>query len=458
MIAVQKRQRRHQVYRFGKSLFMDLCLLFGDGNAAHIFTATHRSIIENFVLPHIEYSEGNLVLVVDDSIYISGDPAQVEEYNRRYRYALETLGMEGKNHDEELRKTFHPSTKGEVLGYWLDTTQGTWTIAEGKIADILRQTDQTACEGRNHGPSRMKLKQFQRIQGKMADLAKLNPFIKARNMVISRELAAAVKAHNTENDWAETRQTECCRLSARAKTDLLVLRAVVARLRQHPLPLYDPRHWNPITAEVTIFCDASGDTGRKAYLGLLVTEGPLSESDLALAYPIPRCFLEASDEKGPNKNNTMLLELLAILTVLVEWGPLLRGRTVICVTDSLNLNIIMRNGRSPKGSNTCLALQAFYELAAEVETSISVQWKRRRSCTWTRAADDLSHADFHKLPFDQMSNPVCKTLSLPEPIGATLGRATFSQTEGFPDLRRRIQQDWKRKGWCKGLWQHDEFF
>ena len=92
MIAVQKPQRRYQVYRFGNAYFMDLCLLFGDGNAAHIFTATHRAIIENFVFPHITGAENNLVLVVDDSVYISGDPAQVEEYNKRYRYVLNKLG------------------------------------------------------------------------------------------------------------------------------------------------------------------------------------------------------------------------------------------------------------------------------------------------------------------------------------------------------------------------------
>ena len=451
MIAVQKPQRRYQVYRFGNAYFMDLCLLFGDGNAAHIFTATHRAIIENFVFPHITGAENNLVLVVDDSVYISGDPAQVEEYNKRYRYVLNKLGLEVKGHDEELRKTFHPSTKGEVLGYWIDTVQSIWTVAEGKIADILRQIDQATDQ-------HMTLKQFQRVQGKLADLAKLSPLIKARNMVISRELAEASKQYGAENEWNEQLQTKGCRLTERAKLDLTFLRALVAKLRQHPQPLTDPRPFCPISAEITVFCDASGDTTREAYLGLLVNESPINPMDLALSYRLPRSFLEAWDEKGPNKNNTMLLELLCPITLLVEWGPLLRGRTVIFITDSLNLAILVEKGRVPKGANTCFALQALYELAQQMGIRMSIQWRRRKSCTWTTAADDLSHADFHKLPFHLMNNTKYQIMELPKPIQRTLDEATEDKTTGFPDLRRLIQQDWKRKGWCKEMWLHDKFF
>ena len=451
MIAVQKPQRRYQVYRFGNAYFMDLCLLFGDGNAAHIFTATHRAIIENFVFPHITGAENNLVLVVDDSVYISGDPAQVEEYNKRYRYVLNKLGLEVKGHDEELRKTFHPSTKGEVLGYWIDTVQSIWTVAEGKIADILRQIDQATDQ-------HMTLKQFQRVQGKLADLAKLSPLIKARNMVISRELAEASKQYGAENEWNEQLQTKGCRLTERAKLDLTFLRALVAKLRQHPQPLIDPRPFCPISAEITVFCDASGDTAREAYLGLLVNESPINPMDLALSYRLPRSFLEAWDEKGPNKNNTMLLELLCPITLLVEWGPLLRGRTVIFITDSLNLAILVEKGRVPKGANTCFALQALYELAQQMGIRMSIQWRRRKSCTWTTAADDLSHADFHKLPFHLMNNTKYQIMELPKPIQRTLDEATEDKTTGFPDLRRLIQQDWKRKGWCKEMWLHDRFF
>ena len=229
-------------------------------------------------------------------------------------------------------------------------------------------------------------------------------------------------------------------------------------IRDSPQPLTDPRPFCPISAEITVFCDASGDTSREAYLGLLVNESPINPMDLALSYRLPRSFLEAWDEKGPNKNNTMLLELLCPITLLVEWGPLLRGRTVIFITDSLNLAILVEKGRVPKGANTCFALQALYELAQQMSIRMSIQWRRRKSCTWTTAADDLSHADFHKLPFHLMNNTKYQIMELPKPIQRTLDEATEDKTTGFPDLRRLIQQDWKRKGWCKEMWLHDKFF
>ena len=113
LIAIQKEQRRFQVYRFGKALFMDLCLLFGDCTAAHIFTGktqpralvdlfantnitpgTHRAIIENFVLPHIRGHRKNLILVVDDSVFVAGNLQWVEEYNARYREVMGKLNLE----------------------------------------------------------------------------------------------------------------------------------------------------------------------------------------------------------------------------------------------------------------------------------------------------------------------------------------------------------------------------
>ena len=458
MIAVQKQQRKYQVYRFGNALFMDLCMLFGDGNAAHIFTGTHRAVIENFVLPFIKGSLGSLVLVVDDSVFIAGNPEWVEEYNIRYRMVLEKLGLEVKGHDPELKKTFLPSTKGEVLGYWVDSIERTWSVSPNKISDMLRQIDHAVNLADLNEPKPMTLKTLQRIQGKLADLGRLSPLIRVRNMTIARELAGYERTLHHENEWVESQQTKSCQLTTRAKKDLAFLRAVVANLQQHPLPLCDPRLPRPIAGEVTIFCDASGDTNRDAYLGILVMEGPLCNQDLALAYALPRAFLEAEDDRDRNCCNTMLLELLCVLVIIVEWGPLLRSKSLLFISDSLNLDVIMRNGRTPKGANTNFALQAVYELAAELEATVSLQWKRRKSCTWTIAADDLSHADFHKLPRHLMRDPAEKELQLPNPIRSVLLDAASNKDEGFPDLRRRIQQDWKAKGWCRNLWKHDTFF
>ena len=51
----------------------------------------HRALIDNFVLPYVPGSEKNLVLVIDDSIFISSEEEWVEAYDARYREVLGRL-------------------------------------------------------------------------------------------------------------------------------------------------------------------------------------------------------------------------------------------------------------------------------------------------------------------------------------------------------------------------------
>ena len=454
LIAIQKEQRKFQVYRFGNALFIDLCLLFGDATAAHIFTGMHRGIIENFVIPFINGSLNNLVLVVDDSAFISGNPLWVQEYNNRYRYVMETLHLGVKQHDAELRKTFLPSQQGEVLGYWLDSQEMTWTVSESKVADILRQTDSVMDATDLTVDRPVTLKQLQRVHGKFADWAKLSPWLKMKNMIIAHELARAEKKFARFNDFPEDKQPRSCFFSSRAKEDLRDLRAVAAQIRTHRLPLVDPRPVEYTSAEILVFCDASGDVDQPAYLGLLIINGVLHDADLALSYLLPKAFLTAKDEKDKNAANSFLLEMLCILALLLDLGPALTNRSILFTTDSLGLVTTMRNGRNPKGTNACFSLQTLREAASELGIQIRIKWKPRRSCPWTKAADDLSHADPSKISPSLTRDLQFRKLDLPGPLLETLLDAAENPATAFSHLRARTKTDWLAKGWCTHAWAH----
>ena len=452
-IAVSEEQRKWQVYRFGNALFQDLCLLFGDATAAHIFTAVHRAIIENYVLPYVPGSKKNLVLVIDDSIYIAGDGSWVVQYDQRYRHVMQKINLGVQEHDPDLRKTFHLSSKGEVLGYWLCAETRTWTVAQSKIDDFLRQADKLMNPTDLQEPRLATLTTLQRAQGKLADMSKLNPFIAVKLMIVSGELNKAVSEFASENNKHERDQKQRTWLSTRAKQDLQYLRAVVAQLRNYPLPMADPRKYQPISAQIVVFCDASGILGEQAYCGVLVTRGSLHERDIALAYEIPHSFLAALDtERKCNASNSMLLELLCVLATVVDLGPVLTGKTIMFVTDSLALTLIMNNGRVPDSPNVNFALQTLLEAAREIQTTVKVKWKPRRSCTWTSAADDLSHAHFYKLPRNKMPGVLCKKLKLPPPVLRSLLQAAFRPDQGLPTLRDSVKDYWMSFGWCKRFW------
>ena len=476
LITVAKEQRRFQVYKFGDALFMELCLCFGDATAAHIFTASHRAIIEIFVLPFISGSPNDLILVVDDTVYISSNEKHVHEYNDRYRHVMHTLKLEVKEHDPNLRKCFHPSTKGEVLGYWLDSESMSWTIAAPKIADALRQTDKIINPENLLEDKPVTLKQIQKVQGKYADFAKLSPLLKTANMLISCELAQLQRHLYKQNDLPDHKQSKVCLLSHKARQDLAFLRAVIASIKTHNLPLLDPRPINLETGDINVFCDASGDTSQPAYLGLLITHGPIIDRTLALSYLLPTPFLLADDPypasayttpTRPQKNhhNSFLLELLCVLVYLVDLGPAFRGTTVTFTSDSLNLARITHKHKSPKGRFTCLALQTAYELAEELQTTFKIHWKPRNSCPYTTAADTLSHAQFHKLPTPLLTAPPgpgsntpkpprYATVPLPNPIQRTLLHAATSPKAGFQDLTNLIKAEWRSNGWCQNRWKY----
>ena len=148
------------------------------------------------------------------------------------------------------------------------------------------------------------------------------------------------------------------------------------------------------------------------------------------------------------------LELLSVLATIVEFGPLLRDRTVLFVTDSLSLVTIMLNGRVPHGKNAAYALQTLLEAAAEWRITVRLKWKRRNSCPWTKAADTLSHADYHGLPLNLMPGLSFSKLQFPDPISSAISRASSDKPEDFACLRDLVKAHWARQNWNRSFLLH----
>ena len=293
-----------------------------------------------------------------------------------------------------------------------------------------------------------------KVEGKFADFAKLSALIKIKLMSVSHDKNQGVSKHQHDNRLHEDQQPKRLWLTLQAKQDLRFLRALAANIMEHKLPLEDPRKQNSLSAEVVVFCDASGDIRRPAYCGALITRGSLHPHDIALSYALPYIFLTAKDSVNYNHHNTILLELLSILATVLELGPILSGRSIMFVTDSLSLVAVMRNNRVPDGTNAALALQTLLELTVEAQISLRVKWKRRNSCTWTTAADTLSHAAFTSLPLQRMPNLACRKLPFPEPLQHTLMQAALNPPNGFPALKQRTEDFWRAKNWHQRLWAY----
>ena len=159
------------------------------------------------------------------------------EYGKRYRMIMKKIGAGTKDPDPLRLKCFELETSGEVLGTWLDSSNLTWSLSEAKIADILDKIE-LIVDSRNMTMIKIvKLKTLQRVIGKIGALAGLSTNLKSAMSIKNIEKARFEKALSEENKMPEKFQSNMVFLSPRAREDLIEIRAVLACLREHPIPL-----------------------------------------------------------------------------------------------------------------------------------------------------------------------------------------------------------------------------
>ena len=164
------------------------------------------------------------------------------------------------------------------------------------------------------------------------------------------------------------------------------------------------------------FCaDASGlvtDINAPAALGVYIPQ-QMDTQPLALSYILPRKWLLSRNEgRELNANNTVLLELLALIVPIVEFPELFRNKAVSFQTDNLALAQLYKS-LWPNKESTAYFMRALNFVTQALNIKLSIEWKKRRSDLFSRLADDLTHSRFDKVPTNCRNRRVS---TLPDPI------------------------------------------
>ena len=240
------------------------------------------------------------------------------------------------------------------------------------------------------------LKTFQKVLGKIGYLVMLCSNLRSACAILNIEKARFEKHFHSENELPGRKQMKVAFLSLRARKDLKDIRAVLASIREHPLPLENYKIHKYLAADIFFCGDASGkidDLQYPAALGVYIPLQIQTEA-LALSYILPRKWLLSRDEaRGQNKSNSVLLELLSLITPLVEFPEKFRNKSVNFQTDNMALSQLYLS-MSPQGEATAYVLRALNFVTQALNIRLQIEWKRRRSDQVSKIADDLTHSKF----------------------------------------------------------------
>ena len=142
--------------------------------------------------------------------------------------------------------------------------------------------------------------------------------------------------------------------------------------------------------------------------------------------------------KSKNYSNTVILELLAPITPLVEFPHLFRNKVVRFQTDNMALTQIYRS-MWPHKESTAYFLRALNFVTQALYVQLDITWMRRRADVFSKIADDLTHSDF-KLVTGAIRNRRVSTL--PEPILSTLSTSCKTESHEYHTLVSKIKSFW----------------
>ena len=358
---------------------------------------------------------------------------------------MKKIGAGTEDPDPLRLKCFELETSGEVLGTWLDSSNLTWSLSEAKIADILDKIE-LIVDSRNMTMIKIvKLKTLQRVIGKIGALAGLSTNLKSAMSIINIEKARFEKALSEENKLPEKFQSNMVFLSPRAREDLIEIRAVLACLREHPIPLESYKEQANLTSDLYFCGDASGQTDLRwpAALGVFIPQQIHNEA-YALSYVIPRKWLIARDWTSKNYDNTVLLELLSLLSPIVKFPQLFHNRMVHFQTDNLALSQIYRS-MLPQREPTAYFLRALNFVTQALNINLNIIWKKRRTDIVSKVADDLTHANFTMVRGTVRNRRVS---TLPDPILSTLIRSCKPECHEYHLVVSKIKTFWRERQDC----------
>ena len=339
--------------------------------------------------------------------------------------------------DPKRRKCFELKTDGEVLGVWINTTTLKWSLSKPKLSEILQKIDSLIDPIDSTAIKVVKLKEMQAVVGKIVDLAMICSNLKSATAIINIEKARFEKEFHDENKIPLSRQLKIAFLSPRAKEDMLVIRSVLACIQEHPIELENHERCAARGAQLFFCADASGlvaDRNAPAALGVYIPQHGDIEA-LALSYILPRKWLLSRNEgREQNADNTVLLELLALISPIVKFPHIFRSKAKSFQTDNLALAQLYKS-LWPNKEGT-----AYFMRALNFVTQASIEWKRRRSDLFSRIADDLTHSRFGEVPMSCQNRRVS---TLPDPILKVLTNSCKNVSNDYHKIVLEVTKCWE---------------
>ena len=296
----------------------------------------------------------------------------------------------------------------------------------------------------------MSLNKVEIVHGKLNHLAQLSPPLKMLLGEVIQQMREFLEIHSNQVKGSRKHSSREYEVNKDMKEDVKIMIAILADMRNNPLPIVVPRE-GPGSWALEVYTDVSGHLLDNPSLGVYSPAqgpGPALVASLAL----PRGFLLARDSQGKKTFcKTISLEALGVLATLCLDPLRFIGKEVVFFIDNIGTVISFEKGYS-KDEWTTTIVRASRVIAAALGCFILVRWERRRSSKGSKIADDLTHNLLEGLSGSEVESFISLgAVSFPEAIqewmaspgkDRSLGRRVFSWLlKEFPSLSVVIETE-----------------
>ena len=379
-LSVDPRQLPAQQFKFGSCYFYDSCLLFGDVSAVHGFSFIHNGIVMGLVLPFSTIPLDLSCLCIDDLV-VFAPASQIDKlwtFDARYRFCMSEIGFPLQTWDDDCMKSFGPTQEGLVLGVWINTKTCTYTFPPRKLDKMIEFVE--FCFNK---PA-LTLNLMQKIVGKVQYLRQIDDCFATTTGFICHQLQAYLRLHPHWEDLPISSQPPDIVLSPASRNDLLILRGLLKMLKAQQFPM-DPHPWQQHSR--IVYTDASGVMSQG--VGAVLLCSPTK----AFSIPLPDALLLSGlghIKFIPLAWRTAVLELLPIWASLLMFANDLKHSQLTVYTDNVEAALAMAK-RTSADFCSCLLVRLICFTASILDVHLQVLQVNRRTCSWSKIADDLTH-------------------------------------------------------------------